>query len=395
MSWLRRRLLRSAAGGAAAVALSVPAAAQLAATLDAGGGSARIDQASGGSIALFAPALTWHRPNVHVEASGVYSGAGALGWNAAGFAATRIRSPRLGAFRMEAAGRYRWSAHALGRGTGAGEAELGLSVSPARWATVSLAGAVGSAASLGRTRPVSAVRAGARAIVRGVHLEIGVDRTSFTDRQLRGGVVFDSLDPRPDTLFRRSVVEYTDASVGARWQAGPLELSAAVARRLGRSALQSTAWSVSAMRWLTPQLALVAGTGHYAADPASSLPPGRYATVALRIGVGGATPAAPRHETPARSAHGGTRARRGADGVVALQVDVPKARSVELKGDFTDWATVALERARSGRWELRRAMSPGIHHLVVRIDGGEWQVPPGAQAIVNEFGVPVGALLVE
>jgi hypothetical protein len=248
---------------------------------------------------------------------------------------------------------------------------------------------------LGRTRPVSAVRAGAQTIVRGVHIEVGVDRTSFTDRQLRDGVVFDSLDPRPDTLFRRSVVEYTDASVGARWQAGPLELSAAVARRLGRSALQSTAWSVSAMRWLTPQLALVAGTGHYAADPASSLPPGRYATVALRIGVGGAMPAAPRHETPARSAHGGTRARRGADGVVALQVDVPKARSVELKGDFTDWATVALERARSGRWELRRAMSPGIHHLVVRIDGGEWQVPPGAQAIVNEFGVPVGALLVE
>jgi 1,4-alpha-glucan branching enzyme len=81
--------------------------------------------------------------------------------------------------------------------------------------------------------------------------------------------------------------------------------------------------------------------------------------------------------------------------VVALEVDVPKARSVELKGDFTDWAAVALERARSGRWELRRAMAPGIHHLIVRIDGGEWRVPPGAQSIVNEFGVPVGALLVE
>jgi hypothetical protein len=395
MSAIGRLLLRSVAAGAAAAALSVPAAAQLAATLDAGAGSARIDQGSGGSIALFAPALIWHRSNVQMEASGVYSGAGESGWNAAGFAASRVRSPRLAAFRMEAVGRYRWSAHALGRGTGVGEAELGLDMTPAPWASVSLAGAVGSAAALGRTRPVSAIRAGARAILRGVHIEIGVDRTSFTERQLRDGVVFDSLDPRPDTLFRRSVVEYTDASIGARWQAGPLELSAAVARRLGRSALQSTTWSVSAMRWLTPQLALVAGTGHYAADPVSSLPAGRYATVALRIGVGAAMPAAPTPATPARSARGATRARRDADGLVVLEMDVPNARSVELKGDFTDWATAGLERVRSGRWELRRAISPGVHHLVVRIDGGEWGVPPGAQVIVNEFGVPVGALLVE
>ena len=388
-------LLRCALAGAALAALSAPGEAQLAATFDAGGGSARIDQASGSSIALFAPALSWRRPNVRIEASGVYSGAGERGWNAAGLAVAGVRSPRLGPFHAEATGRYRWSAHALARGTGVAEAELGLSVTPARWASLSLAGAAGSSVALGRTRPVAAVRAGARAVLRGIRIEIGVDRTSFTDRQLRSGVVFDSLDPRPDTLFRRSVVEYTDASLGAGWQAGSLELSATVARRLGRPALQATVWSLSATRWLTPQLAVVAGAGHYAADPVSSLPAGRYATVALRIGVGGGAAAAPLPEAPVRTAHGGMRVRRGDDGLVALEVDLPGARTVELKGDFTDWDAVALERGRSGRWEVRRTIAPGIHHLVVRIDGGEWRAPPGTREVVDEFGVPVGALLVE
>jgi hypothetical protein len=146
--------------------------------------------------------------------------------------------------------------------------------------------------------------------------------------------------------------------------------------------------------WLTPQLALVGGTGHYAADPAASLPAGRYATLALRIGVGGGPAARPEKE-PASAAAGFTRARRGSDGLVALEVQAPRARAVELMGDFTDWSPVVLTRGGSGLWRVRLPVSPGIHHLVVRVDGGEWRAPPGAPPTVNEFGVAVGALLVD
>jgi hypothetical protein len=377
-----------------AALLASPAGAQISASLDAGGGNARIDQAGNGSIALVAPALAWRHPLISLEAGGVYSGMGERGWNAVGTAAGRFRSPRLGPLRGELAGLYRWSAHAIGQGTGMAEAELGLTASPARWADISVAGKFGSASALGRTRPVRGARLAARALVQGIGLTLGVDRTSFTEERLRPGAVFDTLSPRQDTLLQRSVVEYTDASLGARWRAGSLELGGSVARRLGVRAVRATSWSLSATRWLTPQLAVVGGTGHYAADLASRLPAGRYATLSLRIGVGagGSPPLVP---AAAAEAAGSTRLRRGADGLVALEVRAPGARSVELMGDFTDWSAVALARRGSGHWQVRLPLPPGLHHLVVRIDGGEWRAPPGSRPAVNEYGVAVGAVLVD
>jgi hypothetical protein len=138
----------------------------------------------------------------------------------------------------------------------------------------------------------------------------------------------------------------------------------------------------------------VGGTGHYAADLASSLPAGRYATLALRIGVGAGGSPSP-VPAPASDASGSTRLRRGADGLVALDVRAPGARSVELMGDFTDWSAVELARRGSSQWQVRLPVPPGIHHLVVRIDGGEWRAPPGSRPTVNEYGVAVGAVLVD
>jgi hypothetical protein len=374
--------------------LARPAGAQVTVTMDAGGGNARIDQAGNGSIALVAPAVAWRHPLMSFDAGGVYSGMGDRGWNAAGAAAARLRSPRLGLLRGELSGLYRRSAHAVGQGTRVAEAELGLTASPASWAEVSVAGKVGSASALRRTRPVAGARLAARAVLQGVHLTLGVDRTSFTEERLRPGAVFDSLGSRQDTLLQRSVIEYTDASLGARWRAGSFELGGSIARRLGVTAVRATSWSLSATRWLTPQLALVGGTGHYAADLASSLPAGRYATLALRIGVGAGGSPSP-VPAPASDASGSTRLRRGADGLVALDVRAPGARSVELMGDFTDWSAVELARRGSSQWQVRLPVPPGIHHLVVRIDGGEWRAPPGSRPTVNEYGVAVGAVLVD
>ena len=65
-------------------------------------------------------------------------------------------------------------------------------------------------------------------------------------------------------------------------------------------------------------------------------------------------------------------------------------------GDFTSWLPVTLARGRSAPVARQSTRSrPGIHHLVVRVDGGEWRAPPGSQPVLNEFGVSVGALLVD
>ena len=229
-------------------------------------------------------------------------------------------------------------------------------------------------------------------MLRGIGIQLGVNRTSFTEARSRSGITFDSLELRRDSL-KRKVVEYTDASLGARWQARSLELAGSVARRLGAASFRTTSWSLSATRWLTPQLALIGGAGHYAADPAASLPAGRYATLGLRLGMGGGG-AGPSPAAPAVEA-GLTRVRRGSDGLVALEVEAPQARTVELMGDFTSWLPVTLARGRSHLWRVSLPVPPGIHHLVVRVDGGEWRAPPGSQPVLNEFGVSVGALLVD
>jgi hypothetical protein len=63
-------------------------------------------------------------------------------------------------------------------------------------------------------------------------------------------------------------------------------------------------------------------------------------------------------------------------------------------GDFTDWKAEALIPKGGGRWELPIALTPGVHHLNVRFDGGDWVVPSGAVAVNDEFGGRVGLVVV-
>jgi hypothetical protein len=38
-------------------------------------------------------------------------------------------------------------------------------------------------------------------------------------------------------------------------------------------------------------------------------------------------------------------------------------------------------------------IEPGVHHLLVRVDGGEWRTPPTLPTVRHEFGT-VGVLFV-
>ena len=71
------------------------------------------------------------------------------------------------------------------------------------------------------------------------------------------------------------------------------------------------------------------------------------------------------HPAAERRSNGGARSMPGC------------ASRVEITGDFTDWAPVELTAMGGGRWETALTIPPGLHQVQIRLDGGEWLVPPG------------------
>ncbi len=80
---------------------------------------------------------------------------------------------------------------------------------------------------------------------------------------------------------------------------------------------------------------------------------------------------------------------------VVLVIDAPRAESVELMGDATQWSITSLRRLQNGRWRTELKLPPGMHRLAVRADGGQWIAPPGLPIGNDEFGSPVGVIIVK
>ena len=80
---------------------------------------------------------------------------------------------------------------------------------------------------------------------------------------------------------------------------------------------------------------------------------------------------------------------------VQLVIDAPTAGYVELMGDATAWTITNMNRGGDGRWRAELKLSVGAHRLAVRADGGEWIAPPGLPLGNNDFGSPVGLLIME
>ena len=48
-----------------------------------------------------------------------------------------------------------------------------------------------------------------------------------------------------------------------------------------------------------------------------------------------------------------------------------------------------------GWWEVPLDMSPGVHRIAIRVDGGAWMPPPEVPTAADEFGGEVGLIVVE
>jgi len=80
---------------------------------------------------------------------------------------------------------------------------------------------------------------------------------------------------------------------------------------------------------------------------------------------------------------------------VRLTVYAPGATAVELSGDFTDWRPVPLSPspASAGAWVASFRISPGIHRINVRRDGGPWIAPGGTTRRADDYDGEVGVFV--
>lgn len=198
-------------------------------------------------------------------------------------------------------------------------------------------------------------------------------------------------------------IRYTDLTAEGGWTAGRLELGAVGGARAGAHlpsvASNATAWgSVRAMVWVASRVALLGSAGTYPVDYTQGFPGGRFASVGVRLSLSPrARPAeVPVPVEPVAAAAGGVSKVQlvpRANGAV-LQVFAPGARTVEVNGDFTGWTPRALAPAGQGWFTLPAPIAAGTYQMNVRVNGGEWLVPPSLAVVRDEFGGSSGVLVV-
>jgi hypothetical protein len=162
--------------------------------------------------------------------------------------------------------------------------------------------------------------------------------------------------------------------------------------------------NLTAVAPLTPRFALVVSGGTYPIDPTQGFPGGRFVSASVRIATRKIREAPPPQAERAQVEAGATGAalavrsfvaERSRAGWVTLRVNAQRARLVEVSGDFTNWTPVSLERTSDGLWSTTLRINPGKYQMNLRLDGGNWLVPPGLLSMLDEFGGSVGLLIIE
>ena len=334
------------------------------------------------TAATLSPTLSLLSPAAALSAAGTFAQGGRGAWSLQGQLAGSAFTPSLGSLRAELVGSAGGSAHEDGTRTGELLARARVHFMKRSWGA--WAGGGG-----GRTWDGDVWR----------NMVVG-DAGIWT----RAGASTLVLTAAPAVVD--DTIRYTDTELAARWVSPRVEVGGVVGARAGRGlptvAGSTRAWgSVSATLWLRANLALVAGGGSYPVDFTQGYPGGRFIQAGLRMAIGRSS--AP--STSARSRDAGAdagsgdgpesaagavadfAAERGAGNDVTLRVRAPKARTVEVAGDFTNWVALPLARGADAWWPVTLPMSDGTHQLSVRLDGSAWVVPPGLVTITDESGV--------
>jgi hypothetical protein len=262
-----------------------------------------------------------------------------------------------------------------------------------------LGAAFGGAGIGSPTSALTRLEGGLRQSIGPAGLHVWMSRTTFGSgvvgsRELGRGdtlALGDTL-ARPGSTSGRRLAEYTDLGSRATIGLGSYELGLSLVRRVGGTGVRRTAWEASGVWWVAPSIGLVGAAGHSLPQFGLAVPGARYGTVGIRLALGAAPRTRrPPHEPPPVASNA---PRLVLATPVRLAIIGPSAVRAEIMGDFTDWQPRPLEPDGEGRWTLPVALSPGVHHLNVRFDGGDWAVPAGTVAVDDGFGGKVGLFVV-
>lgn len=75
---------------------------------------------------------------------------------------------------------------------------------------------------------------------------------------------------------------------------------------------------------------------------------------------------------------------------IVFELEAPAARSVQVLGDFNDWARGAnsMQRGADGRWRLTALLPPGRYVYAFLVDGRRFTRDPSRDAVEDrDFGV--------
>lgn len=195
-----------------------------------------------------------------------------------------------------------------------------------------------------------------------------------------------------DTDFTPVRLSYADLSLTWRHDGGGLSLGATGGLRHGLAGIDGTrGWgSVDATAWVSDRQAIVLSGGTTLADAVRGVPATRYVSAAVRFAL------RPHPSLTRRAAAiGGTLATVEplSNGAQQIEVRAAAASRVELMADFTDWNVEVLERI-GDVWRMQRVISPGLHRIAIRIDGGEWIAPANLRQVTDDLGGVVGLITI-
>ncbi len=216
-----------------------------------------------------------------------------------------------------------------------------------------------------------------------------------TERRIINSPQPDSLGPLPDSLGLSdgSVVlghdRLADLELSASWYHGPLSLAVIAGARLAGN---SELWGgVESTVRVYRDLALVGRAGRRPDFSRQGITGESYLFAGVRLST---KPFRPGGSSPVTASVNGFELMRTTTGSYRVVVSVPGARAVDFMGDATDWTALSLRQVTADRWTADLEFDQGPQRMVIRVDGGAWQPPPGLTAIDDDFFGQVGLVVV-
>ena len=351
------------------LALSIgapPAQAQTRVSLGIGVGTLRSETGSSFSSASLFPTVRYTSPSFVAQASGYAASLPAGVWAGQGRLQLWGASPRLvSRWRLGTEGSFEGTTRTGGSWTSAASGLGELFWSSPQWGFG--LGAGPSAGWIANNPSVVALHTRARMWWR--------PRGSGTDWQL-------SVEP---TRFFGNW--FTDVGAGVRVNRGPVVLGLATESRLSSFYGSTAAGSASIQLFLGPVVSVELGGGSYLRDPYQGFPRGSFVSFGVRIG-------APRATRASSAKNVGPLVPRTRGDSLVVQFRFNDVRTVAMAGSWDGWQTHALRRVGGDLWEGTFALTPGLYHFNLLVDGRNWVVPSGVTTVPDGLGGSVAVLLV-